>query len=375
MGLWHVQRSRAYPRRMSQSDDAPPAPTDTGYFTDTDQLESDVPKAVADPDRGPPENTIDPPPTPLEASTPERDRLIAEIRAALGSDAAAVAALDRLAQSGGLDADCEIAPNLAAMAGRRRTPALMLNGIDPGLMLAQLVRHVENPLRVMQGRGRGTCGAATVEYLMLRTRPAEMCRLVDGLTGLDQKVAMRSGASLELPPTAIERDDSGRVDLDRLVQSAFMARATTMHWIFDYDNQKDHGDLWSEIQGNSLIPLSGFGSLYDDATGVSHSTVSTLSTGAETIAARVEAELAKGGRVPVLTGFTAPGDLHWLTAEKIDAAPTVQGKRWAYLRNPWGKDEDGQGQPTRWPLTDGGGRIAMELPIFVGILHGAVLES
>jgi len=249
----------------------------------------------------------------------------------------------------------------------------MLSGIDPNLVLAQLVRHLDNPLRVTQGRGRGTCGAATMEYLLLRDEPAEVVRLVDGLTGTAQQATTRGGGTLPLPATAISRDDSGRVDLDRLFQSALMNHATSMSALFDYDNTKDHGDFWSAIQGNSLVPVSGFVSVYDALTGEPHRAESTGSIDAGGVMTLLSLATEHGERPAVLTAFGGPQALHWLALEKLDPAPTAEGKRWVYLRNPWGED-DGTGDPTRWPLPDGGGRIGIERDVFAGILRGAVLK-
>ncbi len=369
-------------------------PTSTGYFTDAADLTSDVPAPVADPDRPRTEDSIDGPGATLPAaastllaglavSAPgpdaqfdafqaDRAHLLAAVRAALASDAPAAGAFDRLVQSSRIDAESALLPGIAALASRPRTPALMENGIAPELVLSQVVRHFDDPLRVTQGYGRGTCGAATLEYLLLRAHPAEFVRLVDGLTGLDGKVDLRSGGSLELLPTAVARDDSKRVDVDRLFQSALMAHATAMSWIFDYDNTKDDGSFWAEVAGNSRAPIEGLASLYARITGEPWKPVETEGSAATGVAEAVAAATARGTLIPVLTAFSGPGSLHWLTVEKVD--PASAGRRTVCLRNPWGSD-DGSGPPERWPLPEGGGRIAMELGTFTGILRGAVMKG
>jgi hypothetical protein len=386
---------------MSTGDDneAPPAPasaTDTGYFTDAADLGSDVPGPAADPDRPRTEDSIDGPGTTLPAaastvlaslavSAPgpdaqfdafhaDRAQRVAAVRAAIAFDAPAAGAFERLLQTSRADAEAALLPNLAALAARPRTPALMENGIAPELVLSQVVRHLDDPLRVAQGRGRGTCGAATLEYLLLRTHPAEFVRLVDGITGIDGKVDLRAGGSLELLPTALPRDDSGRVDVDRLLQSALMAHATAMSWIFDYDDTKDDGSFWAEIAGNSRAPIEGLASLWARMTGETWKPVETEGSAAAGVAEAVAAATAHGTPIPVLTAFGAPDALHWLTAEKVDPATAAAGKRGVYLRNPWGSD-DGTGPPERWPLSEGGGRIAMEFGTFTGILRGAVMKG
>jgi hypothetical protein len=211
-----------------------------------------------------------------------------------------------------------------------------------------------------------------MEYLLLRAQPSELVRLVDGLTGIDEKATTRSGTTLALPPSAIPRDDSGRVDVDRLFQSALMSHATSMSWLFDYDNREDHDDFWSAIKGNSLVPLGGFCNLYKSLRGAPYQAVSTRAGGGKELLGQVAAATARGERIGVLVAFTAPDALHWLAVEKIADGP--EAKRWVYLRNPWGED-DGSGPPPRWPLPEGGGRVGMVDGDFAAILHGAVLRG
>jgi hypothetical protein len=380
----------------SDGNEAPPAAsaTDTGYFTDAGDLTTDVPGPVADPDQPRTDDTLAAPAAalPAAASTvlaglgvsmpgPDaqfdafhagRAQRLAAVRAALASDAPGAGAFDRLVASSRIDAESALLPNLAALAGRPRTPALMENGIAPELVLSQVVRHLDDPLRVSQGQGRGTCGAATLEYLLLRGHPAELVRLVDGITGLDQKIDLRAGGSLELLPTAVPRDDSKRVDVDRLLQSALMAHATAMSWIFDYDNTKDDGGFWAEVAGNSRAPIEGLASLYARVTGEPWKPVETEGSAAAGVVDPIARATARGTLIAVLTAFGGPTSMHWLTVEKVD--PPSAGKRGVYLRNPWGTD-DGMGPPERWPLPEGGGRISMEIGTFTGMLRGAVLPG
>jgi hypothetical protein len=373
-----------------------PGRTDVGYFTDADQLDAGAPAPAPEPDAPPPADTVDAPsaattedPATLFASAnmvvdlpcqgaqaeaihAERARLVAELGAALAGNAAAKAAFDRLVASGGIDVQLDLLPRLADLARAPRAPALVLGGVEATGVLDQVVRHLDNPLRVSQGRGHGTCGAATMEYLLLRADPAELVRLVDGLTGLEQKASTRSGSSLALMPTSIPRDDSGRVDVDRIFQSALMNHATMMSWLFDYDNREDHNDFWSTIHGNSRVPLGGFCSLYKSVRGASYTGVPASDGAGEDLAHRIDAVTAGGERVAVLVSFTGPDALHWVAVEKIADGP--ENKRWVYLRNPWGED-DGSGPPPRWPLPEGGGRVGMVYGDFAAILHGAVLPG
>ena len=153
-----------------------------------------------------------------------------------------------------------------------------------------------------------------------------------------------------------------------------MAHATAMSWIFDYDNTKDDGSFMAEVAGNSRAPIEGLASLYARITGEPWKPVETEGSAAAGVAEAVAAATARGTLIPVLTAFSGPGSLHWLTAEKVDPASAGAGKRGVYLRNPWGSD-DGSGPPERWPLSEGGGRIAMEFGTFTGILRGAVMQG
>jgi hypothetical protein len=211
-----------------------------------------------------------------------------------------------------------------------------------------------------------------VEYLLLHAEPAELVRLVDGLTGIDQAASMRGGGTLKLAASAIARDDSGRVDLDRILQSALMSHATMMSWLFDYDNRGDHDDFRSEMRGDSRVPLGGLKNVYEKLRGVPYRAVSVSEGEAGDVMQAIAAETAGGERVPALVAFGAPDALHWLTVEKI--ADNPEGQRGVYLRNPWGHD-DGDGAPQRWPLPEGGGRVAMLYADFIAILHGAVLKG
>jgi hypothetical protein len=209
-----------------------------------------------------------------------------------------------------------------------------------------------------------------MEYLLLRAEPAELVRIGDGITGLAEKVDLRGGGTLALPGSAIPRDDTGRVDVDRLLQSALMSHAASMSWLFDYDNTKDHDDFWSEIRGDSRVPLGGFSNLWQRMRGESFAALSTGTVAAADIYRKIVAETGRGQRVPVLVGFGAAEALHWMAVEQVADGP--EQKRWVYLRNPWGHDE-GDGPPPRWPLPEGGGRVGMVVDDFVAILHGAVV--
>jgi len=346
-------------------------PSDSAYFTDAASLPPVGHAAVEDPDTPPPAvDKIKPfvaPGTPLAA---DRQEMLGRLQEVIGGDYAANAALARIVGIGRFHSG-KLLPNLVTLATKKRHPELLLQGgIDSDLIVRQTIRHVDNPLRVQQGIGRGTCGAGVIEYLLLRRDPAEFVRLIDGITGFNGEAKLRSGRTLKLPRTAIVRDESERVDIDRLFQSTIMNHATAMSWIFDYDNAKDDESFWSAVQGNSQMPLWGFCSMFEDIIGESWSTISVLGRSVEKLAQDILAEVDRGERVPIILRFTS---LHWLSVDSV-----VRGAdghvTWWILRNPWGWD-DGTGSPPREPMPEGCGRVRMSPADFLNALFGAVVRS
>lgn len=346
-------------------------PKDSAYFTDAYALPSVGPEAVDDPDTPPPAvdkiKPLVPSGTPFAA---DRQEMLERVREVIGDDDAANAALVRILGTGRFHSG-KLLPNLVTLGTKKRHPELVLQGgIDSDLILRQTIRHIDNPLRVQQGVGRGTCGAGVIEYLLLRRDAAEFVRLVEGITGFTGQATLRSGRALTLPRTAIPRDDSERVDIDRLFQSTIMNHATAMSWLFDYDNSKDDESFWSTVQGNSQMPLWGFSSMFEDIIGQKRSTIAVIGRTAESVAESILAEVDQGERVPVILRFTS---LHWLNIDGVVRGANGKVSSWI-LRNPWGFD-DGSGNPPRQPMPEGGGRVKMTSADFLNALFGAVVKA
>ncbi len=379
------RRQNALHMAMARSvgmDPARPAPSprttshtdvlnDASYFVDGNELPVIGNAAAEDPDFPPPAvDKIKPlvaTGTPLAA---DRREMFSRLRNSLGDDAAANAAIDRLLASGRFHSG-KLLPNLATLATAKRHPELVLQGgIDSNLLVRQTVRHVDNPLRVQQGIGRGTCGAGVIEYLLLRHDSSEFVRLIDGITGFSGEVKLRSGRTITMPRTAIPRDTTGRVDIDRLFQSTIMNHATLMSWLFDYDNPKDDETFWAAAKGNSQMPIWGFAQMYEDILGQTCTSVSRASTSREVLVDVVAAEVARGNRVPVILEFSS---FHWLNVEWVARGADGRPVSWV-LRNPWGWDE-GDGVPPREPMPEGGGRVRMKAADFMNALFGAVIKG
>ncbi|MDC3959532.1 peptidoglycan-binding domain-containing protein [Polyangium jinanense] len=345
-----------------------PSRQDQGYFDDAAELRGPGAGPVADPDS--------PPPVQAQAGTKkgplpsDRAGSLDAVRRAIGDDGPANAALERLLAAGRLH-EGSLLPNLATFAQTPRNPALLLEaGIEPELLLGQVIRHVDNPLRVQQGQGHGTCGAGVMEYVLLRRDPAELVRIVDGITREARAITLRSGKKLEMPRSAIARDNSGRVDLDRLFQSAIMNHASAMSWLFDYDNPEDNDTFWAAVRGNSQMAVYGFTSLYQAILGGSYSSVSTLSRPKDEVATLVATSAARGVPVPVILEFRT---YHWLSVEWLEAGK--DGKPASIvLRNPWGKDEGGD-KPPRVAMPEGGGRVRMKYADFIENVFGATVRG
>ncbi|MBK9261910.1 MAG: peptidoglycan-binding protein [Polyangiaceae bacterium] len=357
-------------RPAPRANPRPNLPTDAAYFIDGAALPSVGHAAADDPDSPPPfglGTPLVPPGTPLAS---DRQAMLDRIRRVIGEDASATFALERLFAAGRLHAG-KLLPNLNAFATTKRHPELLLQGgIDSDLLVRQVVRHVDNPLRIQQGYGRGTCGAGVIEYLLLRHDASEFVRVVDGITSFSGQAKLRSGRTITLPRTAIPRDDTARIDIDRLFQSTIMNHATLMSWLFDYDNPKDDESFMAALQGSSQMPIWGFASVYEDVLGEKRTSVSTMSRPRDEMAEIVVAEAIRGDRVPVILQFSS---FHWLSIEWIERGSDGRAV-YVVLRNPWGND-DGEGNPPREPLAEGGGLVRMKYADFTKAVFAAVVET
>lgn len=251
-----------------------------------------------------------------------------------------------------------------------RNPNLEKNGITAKHLLNQAIRTLADPTSINQGVNKGTCGAATMEYILAKNDPAEMLRIIEGLTSKSGSVTLRDGKKLTLPENSIPGDKSGRKDIDRMVQSAIMDKANLMG--ADYDNPSDDGGFIAVVGGNSAIPIGKFKDLYQSVTGRPMDDPSSYLWGEEDVAARIQSAVAKGEDVPVMMSFGGAFAYHWLTVQEVkyDASGKPES---VVLRNPWGSNEDGKGDPPRKNL--GGGLIEMKWSDFVKNLDGAVIAQ
>jgi len=254
----------------------------------------------------------------------------------------------------------------------------------------QLIRETADPGLISQ-RSHNTCGATTVEYMLAKTNPSEFVRLASELASPRGKTRLAGGERLDIADThGLDMDQSGRTDVDRLMQSALMDAARIHFFGFGnhYDNRTDKGSVAPNVPGFSptemdkvlgqvlkqnriamLTPnhpqdgvVSFFGNLVHEGAdllsplGALNSHLRNFldtyrSHSMNEILDRVQHSLDKGGMVPVLTTFTSGQDvrskvesLHYLAIVGVD-----REKGTVTLRNPWGSGEDGggQGNPAR----------------------------
>jgi peptidoglycan hydrolase-like protein with peptidoglycan-binding domain len=102
-------------------------------------------------------------------------------------------------------------------------------------VLANVLAEVADPSLINQRR-RGSCTVTSAELALAKRNPAEVVRLVAGLSSPEGKVAMASGDVLERVAGTERPDDSGRTPSQRLLQAALMDFG---NGLARYDNQRD----------------------------------------------------------------------------------------------------------------------------------------
>jgi len=264
--------------------------------------------------------------------------------------------------------------NLNKIASTERNENLGKNNISAEQILNQTIVDLANPLSISQGSGKGTCGACTMQYMLLRNDPAEFTKMVEGLTGKEGSVTLRDGKKLTLPENSIPRDSSQRKDLDRMIQSAIMNEANLMG--LDYDNPSDDGGFIAVLGGNSAIPVGKFQELYQSITGRPMDDPSCYLWGEGDVGSRIQDAVARGEDVPVMLSYGGAVDFHWLTVQDIKYDQNGKPES-VTLRNPWGHDrnvaEGAEEKPPRKHL--GNGLIEMKWSDFQSCLNGAVIPK
>lgn len=262
---------------------------------------------------------------------------------------------------------------LAKEAGR--------NGLQQLPFAEQLIREAADPGQISQ-RQHNTCGATTIEYLVAKKNPAEFVRIASALASPEGIVTFAGGQQVDIHKShGLDFDNSGRTDVDRLMQSALMDAGRTGLFDRHYDNRVDKGSFLPNMAGFSPTEMTHVLAqvLKEDRVALmtpNHSDewyADFIRKGADFLAPlgllnhhlakffetyrshtmveildRVEHSLAKGDPVPVLTSFTEDGSpvsklesLHYLAVVGLD-----RQNRTITLRNPWGDGDKGSGDGT-----------------------------
>lgn len=93
-----------------------------------------------------------------------------------------------------------LATRLKSLRDNPRNPKLSHEARE---IYESTVRMVDQPGRLHQGQ-RGSCAAATLQYLHATTDPVDFVRVMDGLTGQSGKVRLRSGKQIEVNQSSLE---------------------------------------------------------------------------------------------------------------------------------------------------------------------------
>jgi hypothetical protein len=258
---------------------------------------------------------------------------------------------------------------LNKMVSEERNQGLKDNKIDGKTIMNQTVEMLADPLKIQQGNDKGTCAACTLNYILARNEPAELTRLIEGITSKDGRVRLKNGEEMKLNKTSLADDKSGRTDAQRLIQSSIMDKGAFMG--FDYDNTKDHDSAWGFIHGDSRMTIGNQAGVYSAITGRPMDSPTSFMWGEEDVAARIQAATGKGEDIPVIMSWGGKFGYHFLTVHEVKYDDAGKPKS-VIMRNPWGED-GGDGAPPRKAL--GGGLIEMDWSEFVKRIDGAVIPQ
>ena len=169
----------------------------------------------------------------LKLSPEQQGRYEKVVHALPATDPEARLALQHLILDGKL-LEGSLLDNLAKLADQR-----LEENIDRGELLSDVVQEVENPVCIAQ-EGKGTCGASTVQIMLVSENPAEYVRLVSGLASPEGKASLANGEVIARKPGTEMEDGALRTVSTRLLVPAFMEYGNGMA---TYDNEKDKSSL------------------------------------------------------------------------------------------------------------------------------------
>lgn len=237
-------------------------------------------------------------------------------------------------------------------------------GVDSGLLTAQAIVQTADPGRTITQGDHGTCAATTIEYVLATRNPSEFVRVARGLTGDDGWVQLAGGKMATRVPDSVAEDHSGRTQLDRVVQAAFMQVGGA-----DSGTYTNARDGFSE--GPASSPANGWGGmnlqpgsfmaralgmpgnqtetgavsqsglmleqvhgLAEQATGEKYTDIYDWRSTPGQVTSRI-ADFTKDGKDTIPVSLQWDGGRHRITVTKVE-----NGR--VYFRNPWGHREAGK---------------------------------
>jgi hypothetical protein len=206
----------------------------------------------------------------------------------------------------------------------------LAKGVDRGQLMNDVVREVENPVRIDQ-QDVNTCGATTGQILLVRKSPAEYVRLISGLASPEGSVKAAGGATLRRAEDWQADNDGNRSVSSRLIQPPLMQIGQT------FPGEKYHNTTDIGTVGPFTDPFSqgllGFGGarIFSQLTGV-HYEDHTFFRGTRTENwERVHKALDQGkGPIPVCISWDDGG--HFVQIDRIKDGQV-------HYTNPWGQRE------------------------------------
>ncbi len=207
-----------------------------------------------------------------------------------------------------------------ATAADPNTP--MVEGLDRGAFLCDLVQEIATPSAINQGNV-GTCAPTTLAIDLAMRNPAEYARIALGLASPEGKVQLAGGQTLEREPGTATEDGRGRSNVQRLMGSAFMEMANGAR---DYDNATGKGaGAWSD----NLDVL--YEALWGRA--LSEQRLTTPEQRARAMDT-IDTQLEAGRNVPVAISW---GDGYHKVL--VTGTEVVEGQEYVRYINPWGREE------------------------------------
>lgn len=241
--------------------------------------------------------------------------------------------------------------------------------LDQQQVLNETVDQIADPGKIHQS-GRGTCAPTSMEYRLASESPAEYARLAEGLTSSEGQLVARDGSTLKTNQSSLTADNTDRSSVSRVIQSSLMDHVAPEGQRYDNNvpqmkdgKQVGTGGFVQNSDGKQVgdgMSDEQMKQTWKTLSGENPDAVSLNDKSSEferqITRDRIERDLAEGRKVNVSLEWQAPGGEHGRHALTVER----QDEEYVYLRNPWGKDEQGQKDSADRLLVDNEGMIKMK---------------